>query len=332
MSGNLSPGFTPQDDPRRSLGMERVKTSLLLEAANGEDRRAREAVRDLIQSRPDELPGDFFDEAARSVRFCSVADTLLSAVNRTSYVARKSLAEKFQRIGRDGAVLRCLADSPVRDAEGLWMLCEASLRGRFVDINDVDLKSNLFAASLEDSRAEARWFQLYVRNGLTRSQFDRGIERLVDIADREQNPHSYHVIGEIFMSDGRQLVSPDTAREFFSKAAYLGHSPSKLVLLQHFSQQHEWDTYRFLVEFYNNSYFPGLSWCYEVLRSDQHPLRHVDAILASYLWHPDLPVSSPEQVATAVDRAEKLSTADASAVYQWALRNSLLVMDAPQPS
>jgi TPR repeat protein len=332
MSGNLSPGFTPQGDSRRSLGMGRARTSLLLEAANGEDRRAREAVRDLIQSRPEELTGDFFEEAARSVRFYSVADTLLSAVNRMSYVARKSLAEKFQRVGRDGAVSRCLADSPVRDAEGLWMLCEASLRGRFVDINEVDLKSNLFAASLEDSRAEARWFQLYVRSGLTRSQFDRGIQRLIDVADREQNPHSYHVIGEIFMTDGRRLVSPDTAREYFCKAAYLGHSPSKLVLLQHFSHQHQWDTHRSLVEFYNDSYFPGLSWCYEILRSEERPLRHIDAILRSYLWHPDMPVSSQDQVATAVDMAERLSTLDASDVRQWALRNSLLVMDAPRPS
>lgn len=304
----------------------------LLEAAHSDDPGERRGIRDRILNRPGELPAEFLDEAARSVKYSSIAQALLSAVSRMSYSARKSLAQKFEQVGRDEAVLWCLAKSTSHDAEGLRLLCEASIRGRFIGRRDVDLEPSLFAASFGDTRAEVRWIQLYSAQKKRGGDLDRSIQRLVALAHRGHDPFAFQALGEMLMSNQLTVADPDYTGRCFRLAAHLGHSPAKLSMIQHFPQHESVDVNRYLVDFYNDSYFPGLSWCYELQRSVEAPMRHIDAILKSYLWHPDLPISSPDQIAAAVRVADELPAADRTAVAQWALRNKILVMDGRYPA
>lgn len=332
MSTNPSPGFSADNTSRRDLVVGRSRVTTFLEAANSDDPRERAIIRDRILNRPGDLPFDFLDEAAGSAKYASIAQALLSAVSRLSYSARKSLAQKFEKVGRDEAVLWCLADSTSHDAEGLRLLCEASLRGRFIGKRDVDLEPSLFAASFGDTRAEVRWIQLYSAQKKRGGDLDRSIQRLVALAHRGHDPHAFQALGEMLMSNQLRVGDPDYTGRCFQIAAHFGHSPAKLSMIQHFPQHESVDVNRYLVDFYNDSYFPGLSWCYELQRSEEAPLRHIDAILKSYLWHPDLPISTPEQISEAVRSAEELPAADRASVAQWALRNNLLIMDERYPA
>ena len=105
MAPNRSPGFSSHDGRFNDLSIRSSRTASLVEAANGEDLTAREAVRQAILREPESLPPDFFEDATRSVKYGSIAQALLSTVGRMSYFARTAIAEKFQKIGRDESVL-----------------------------------------------------------------------------------------------------------------------------------------------------------------------------------------------------------------------------------
>lgn len=303
----------------------------MLHAANGEDPLVREAVRHQILNHGGDVPQDFLNEAARSTRYASIAQALLTTVDRMSYSSRKSLATKFQKIGRDDAVITCLATSPVQDGEGLLTLCEASLRGRFIGAVG-DIEPSLFAASFEEARAEVRWIQQYSRREKKGRELDRSVARLIDLAEREKHPCAYNALGEMLLSNDLTAATPGVAELCFRTAALNGYAPAKLNLLRHFPGEKNGDAIRYLADFYNESYFPGLAWCFAALRSEGEPLRHIDAILKCYLWHPDLSVGSTKGIVEAVRMAEELSTIDSSTVAQWALRNDVLVMDGRYPA
>jgi hypothetical protein len=328
MAPNPSPGFSPHDGRLNDLAVTSSRAAHLLAVANGEDYIGRDAVRETILRNSESLPQDFLEEAARSVRYGSIAQALLSTVGRMSYFARTALAEKFQKIGRDDGVLFALADSKIHDGTGLRLLCEASTRSRFIENTQVDLESSCFAASLEDVQAEVLWLRSYSKD----RGFDRAVERLKDLAVTHRNADAYNALGEMLIQG--EVISSDAgaARHCFRNAAVGGSDRAKLNLLQNFPEEVEGKLGTYFRDFYNNAYFPGLAWCYKRLRSEDVPLRHLETILTCYLWHPDLPVGTREGIAAAVRAAEQVPTQDRLAVADWAARNSILVMDGKFPA
>lgn len=328
MTPNPSPGFSSHDGRFNDLSIRSSRTASLVEAANSEQFIVREAVRQLILREPESLPSDFFEEAARSVRYGSIAQALLSAVERMSYFARTELAEKFHKIGRGDGVLWALADSKIQDGRGLRLLCEASRRARFIRNTGVDVESACFAASFADTQAEVTWLRYYSK-GLGTA---RAVRRLAELANTHRDPHAFNAIGEMLLQG--ELISSESgaARRYLRNAAVEGHDQAKLNLLQNFPEEVEGNIAIYFRDFYNNSFFPGLAWCYKQLRSEDVPLRHLETILTCYLWHPDLPVGTGEGISAAVKAAEQLPTRERLAVAEWAARNSILIMDGKYPA
>ena len=328
MAPNPSPGFSPHEGRLSDLSIRSCRTARLLEAANGDDPTARAAVQQLILRNSESLPPDFLEEAARSVTYGSIGQALLSAVSRMSYFARTSLAEKFHKIGRDEGVLWALANSEVHDGRELRLLCEASARSRFIENTDVDIESACFAASFADSQAEVVWLRSYSKG----MGFERAVRRLTEIASNHQDPHAYNAIGEMLLQGEVVSSETDTARRCFRNAAAEGYDRAKLNLIKNFPEEFDLNLVTYFRDFYNNAYFPGLAWCYKQLRSEDVPLRHLENILTCYLWHPDLPVGTREEISAAVRAAEQVPSRDRLAVAEWAARNSILVMDGKYPA
>lgn len=328
MATNPSPGFSPYSGRLNDLSVSGSRTAHLLAAVNGEDFLARDAVRQIILRNSESLPQEFLEESARSVKYGSIAQALLSTVGRMSYFARTALAEKFQKIGRDEGVLWALADSTIHDGRGLRLLCEASRRSRFIEHTDGDIESACFAASLADTQAEVVWLRSYSKG----MGFERAVRRLTEIATIHRDPHAYNAIGEMLMRGEVLSSETDTARRCFRNAAVEGCDRAKLNLLQNFPEEVECNLVDYFRDFYRNSYFPGLAWCYKQLRSEDVPLRHLEAILTCYLWHPDLPVGTREEISAAVRAAEQVPTRDRLAVAEWAARSSILILDGKYPA
>jgi hypothetical protein len=154
----------------------------------------------------------------------------------------------------------------------------------------------------------------------------------MDIANEGQNPQAFTTLGEMLIAKDLGSDVPDMAMHCFRRAAVLEYAPGKLNLLIHLPQEGHGYIEKFFLDFYNESYFPGMAWCYSQLRSEDRPLRHIDEILKFYLWHPEYPVRSCEEISRAVSAAEGLSDEARSAVAQWALRNEILVMDGKYPA
>lgn len=328
MTLNSSHGYGSGKD----LVFPHKSPELLLEHANGEDPVGRELVRQCLIHGPERLPNSFFEEAAFSIKYSSIAQALLSSASRMGYLARVALAEKFQAIGRDDGVMWCLADAKVHDAHGLSVLCQSSARGRFLAKSDVDIASSFYAAGLGDPAAEIEWIQRYGRSASKGREFDRCVQRLMELANEGQDPQAFNALGEMLIA--KDLVSnvPDMALHCFRRAAVLEYAPGKLNLLMCLPQESHGYIEKYLSDFYNESYFPGMAWCYSQLRSEDRPLRHIDEILKAYLWHPEYPVRSREEISSAVAAAEGLSDEARAAVGQWALRTGILVMDGRYPA
>lgn len=331
MTSNPSHGYSPRHGSGAIVFPNR-RTSQLLEFANGDDPSAREHLRQYLIKRPEALPREFLEEAAFSAKYTSIAEALLSSAPRMSYLARLALAEKFHAIGRDDAVMWCLAHSELHDAHGLRVLCQSSARGRFLANSDVDIAASLYAASLGDVSAEIEWIQRYGRSVSKGKEFDRYVQRLLDLANEGQNPQAFNAVGEMVLPKNPDGKVPDIALDYFRRASVLGYAPGKLNLLKHLPEESHNYRERYLADFYNESHFPGIAWCYTQLRSEDAPLQHVDEILKAYLWHPEYPVRSREEISTAVEAAEGLSGEARAAVAQWALRNDILVMDGKYPA
>jgi hypothetical protein len=304
----------------------------LLELANGEDPSAREHVRQYLIKRPETLPREFIEEAAFSAKYSSIAQALLSSASSMGYLARVALAEKFQAIGRDDGVMWCLAHSNLHDAHGLRVVCQSSARGRFLAKSDVDIASSFYAAGFGDLSAEIEWIQRYGRSASKGREFDRNVQRLMGLANEGQNPQAFNTLGEMLIAKFLDSNLPDMALHCFRRAAVLGYAPGKLNLLIHLPEESHGYIERYFADFYNESFFPGIAWCYSQLRSEDSPLRHIDEILKAYLWHPEYPVRTREEISKAVGAAEGLSGEARAAVAQWALRNGILVMDGKYPA
>ncbi len=332
MTPNPSQRSPGESGRRHELALDSSRCSTLLDAANGEDARAREAVSLLIRNHPADLPSGFLDEAARTAKYASIAQSLLLCVDSMSYLARRALAQKFQKIGRDDCVLNCLANAAPHNGDGLRILCEAPLRGRFINTADVDVRSPLFAASFEDLRAEVLWIRHFLLREQHGRDSERSVRRLIDIAEKDLLPEALNSIGEMLICNELSSPQSDSARQCFKRASLLGYSPAKLNLARHFLADRHVAVQHYLAEFFNEAHFPGLAWCYTTLRSDERPFRLIDSILKAYLWHPDIPIASAGEISAAVSVAERLSLEERVSVAQWALRNEILVLDGAYPA
>lgn len=161
--------------------------------------------------------------------------------------------------------------------------------------------------------------------------FDRAVGRLTVLAVTYRNPDAYNALGEMLIQGEVISSEAGAARLWFRNAAVEGNDRAKLNLLQHFPEEVTGNIASYFRDFYNNSYFHGLAWCYKQLRSEDVPLRHLEAILTCYLWHPDLPVGTRDEMAAAVSAAEQVPARDSLAVVEWAARNSILIMDGKYP-
>jgi TPR repeat protein len=332
MTLNPSHGYSPQPDSGANLVFPKQGTAELLNLLNSEEPSDRELVRQYLLKRPETLPREFLEEAAFSAKHLSIAQALLSSAPHMSYLARLALAEKFHAIGRDDGVMWCLAHSELHDAHGLRFLCQSSARGRFLGNSDVDIAASFYAAGLGDLSAEIEWIQRYGRSASKGRDFDRCVQRLMELANEGQNPQAFTTLGEMLIAKDLACDLPDMALHCFRRAAVLGYAPGKLNLLTHLPEENYGYIEKYFTDFYNESYFPGMAWCYSQLQSEDRPLRHIDEILKAYLWHPEYPIRSREEISRAVEAAEGLSDEACSAVAQWALRKKILVMDGRYPA
>jgi hypothetical protein len=332
MTLNPSYGYSPRPDSGANLVFPKQGTAELRNLLNSEEPSDREHVRQYLIKRPETLPREFLEEAAFSARYSSIAQALLSSAPRMGYFARIALAEKFSAIGRDDGVMWCLADSQLHNAHGLRVVCQSSARGRFLGSSDVDIAASFYAAGLGDLSAEIEWIQRDGRSASKGREYDRCVQRLIEIANEGQNPQAFNTLGEMLIAKDLGSGVPDMALHCFRRAAVLEYAPGKLNLLMCLPQESHGYIEKYFRDFYNESYFPGMAWCYSQLRSEDNPLRHIDEILKTYLWHPEYPVRSRKEILKAVGAAEGLSHEARSVVAQWALRSGILVMDGRYPA
>jgi TPR repeat protein len=125
----------------------------------------------------------------------------------------------------------------------------------------------------------------------------------MELANEGQNPQAFNTLGEMLIAKDLACDLPDMALQCFRRAAVLNYAPAKLNLLKHLPEESHNYIERYFADFYNESYFPGMAWCYTQLRSEDAPLRHIDEILKAYLWHPEYPVRTREEISRAVEAA-----------------------------